>query len=312
MSNKQSCTTVEVVETTISKPISMDTQLYYTKSYDVFNTLNGNRLGSSKDLENGGYYINGELVPFTKSAKTRFKSRVKAIAKSMIDFGGYNKDLPVIVAQIDEQLYIIDGQGRAEAARQTGYPIYFRQTLNDVNTLEEARVLAFQMNQCGSVWMADEKLTNVLMDNDINSLEVLKNRMVFMKEYPFIKSPALMLQLMGGQGANKMGCWNTKEDCKKMIKSIEKDFPIFIKTMSLLNECYLQATPVLKKLFSGEKFPNAVRTVVNSKCFTDEYGARFVKNFNSNMTYKNRISEYVKCIEECINYNKKKDIFRVK
>lgn len=293
----------------------MNNQLFSTKE-NIFNLLPNNRLGSNDDSKMG-FIIDNRRLKYTKSEKDSFANRLRKVGEQMIKDGGFNKDCPIIVAEIDEKLYIIDGQIAAQAAFNLGYEVFYRYTHNKVESIEDALTLAEKYNLNRTNWNAEEKINSYLKRWGGVGIYNTRNDVMAQNNYN-ISNPQLALMILCGINAEKPSYWDSEAKVQKWVQNFDTSLDFGIKFLAYRQELVTKNTDASYIIY-GNSFTKALfyaLLLIIEKKGKDSlpfYLSRLKTNLKRLQEQK-KILDYTKHIFEIMNYqtdkNRKMFVYR--
>lgn len=265
--------------------------LYVSNDFNLLKCFEGNRVGSLEQLESDS---------FTNTEKKTFITRVNKL-REVIRQKGFDKNFPILVAKINGELYIVDGQGRYTACKMENVPFYYRILDGNFENLSDAISYAMRMNCLQTPWRSSDKYRAAcIMFDKPELLDVLTKY-----NAAFGISNNNILMLLYGQNACKRATFDANRIKDETISELSYYFlEMVCKLRQMTYNKILRYLPETKaRKILNEKyvhaFANMVRKNPNLNC--EDFSTKVAKWWVSDEAYTvNRNTSQMTAIFNCL------------
>lgn len=265
--------------------------LYVSNDFNLLKCFEGNRVGSLEQLESDS---------FTNTEKKTFITRVNKL-REVIRQKKFDKNFPILVAKINGELYIVDGQGRYTACKMENVPFYYRILDGNFENLSDAISYAMRMNCLQTPWRSSDKYRAAcIMFDKPELLDVLTKY-----NAAFGISNNNILMLLYGQNACKRATFDANRIKDETISELSYYFlEMVCKLRQMTYNKILRYLPETKaRKILNEKyvhaFANMVRKNPNLNC--EDFSTKVAKWWVSDEAYTvNRNTSQMTAIFNCL------------
>lgn len=250
---------ISTVETSkVFNKVADNVVLYVSNDFNLLKCFEGNRVGCLEQLESES---------FTNTEKKTFITRVNKL-REVIRQKGFDKNFPILVAKINGELYIVDGQGRYTACQMENVPFYYRILDGNFASISDAIAYAMRMNCLQTPWRSSDKYRAAcIMFDKPDLLNVLTK---YNAAYGISNNNILML--LYGQNACKRATFDANRIKDETISELSYYFlEMVCKLRQMTYNKILRYLPEVKaRKILNEKyvhaFANMVRKNPNLNC----------------------------------------------